>query len=267
MHTERTPSKARTLAVAAKTMSNKPSRKAATVAEPAWNELANFVLTFESLGLPDGLREHRITAHKMQDGGLTAEWRGTAPQAMYDWIGQHLGDWPAISGATQAAALATPDTTSAATNAPTNAPTAAPTNAAAGAAAPAAGHREALPAFHLQVTALHPRGEAGARVNTVRAQAFDIEAHVTAESLREDDDPADPVTCEVTFFCRNTVTAEKFGLGAPVVFDVSHAQREHTALLEQVCLAPGSYRLACIARLRGAAAPVACGQGPLLQVG
>ncbi|KNZ31186.1 MAG: hypothetical protein AD742_18445 [Methylibium sp. NZG] len=246
-------------------MSGKPGRKAAPAAEPAWSELANFVLTFESRELPAGLREHRITAHKMQDGGLTAEWRGTQQHAMCDWIGQHLGDWPVGPVEGTAAATAAAVTVEA-----HEAPSDAASSVAAAEARPASAPRDALPAFRLHVTALRPRSAADALahgVHTVAARAFDVEAEIAAEPIDADAALVDPLPCVVEFFGRNTVTAAKFRLGDAVLIEVTRALRAYTAVLEQVSLPPGTYRLACIARLRGAVAPVACGQGPLLHVG
>ena len=232
------------------------ARKPAAPAEPAWTEVANFVLTFESRVRVEGTRENRITAHKMQDGGLTAEWRGTEQQAMCGWIGQHLGDWPAAMGDEfiEAADPGTPSAGGSSTSGEGKQPTA---------------RREALPEYRLQVTAVHPRalGAPDAPVHVVDTRAFDIEASIIAVPVNADAATHDAVPCAVDFFCRNTMTAEKFQLGSTVVVDVTGSEHQYKAVLRQVALAPGHYRVACIARLRSAVAPVACAQGPLLQVG
>lgn len=262
MNQERTTAKARAQANASKPNPARAARNAAVPAEPAWNEVANFVLTFESRMRAQGARENRITAHKMQDGGLTAEWRGTEQQAMCGWIGQHLGDWPAASGDNVADAedpgrpSADRQSTSKEANPPTE-------------MRPATPPRPALPAFRLQVTALYPLAgsSADARVHVLGTQPFDLEASIIAEPVNPDAALEYPVPCAVEFFCRNATTTEKFQLGSTVVVDVTGTESVYKAVVRQVSLAPGHYRLACIARLRGAIAPVASVQGPLLQVG
>lgn len=261
MNQERTTAKARAQAPASKPMAARAARKAAAPVEPDWNEVANFVLTFESRTREQGARENRITAHKMQDGGLTAEWRGTEQQAMCGWIGQHLGDWPATGGdkVVEAGEPHTPSADRSSTSGETNEP------AEVGPAPPS---REALPAFRLQVTALYPlaQGSADAQVHAVGPRPFDLEASIIAEPVDTDAASESAVPCRVEFFCRNATTTEKFQLGS-IVFDVTGTEGAHKAVLRQVSLAPGHYRLACVAKLRRVISPVACLQGPLLQVG
>ena len=261
MNQERTTAKTRAQSVASKPIPARTARKAAAPVEPEWNEVANFVLTFESRTPARGARENRITAHKMQDGGLTAEWRGTEQQTMCGWISQHLGDWPAASDddVVGTGELPTPSADRASSSRETNEPTE---------VRPAAPSPEALPAFRLQVTALYPlaRGSADARVHAVGTLPFDLEASIIAEPLNPDAALEFPVPCEVEFFCRNTTTTEKLQLGS-IVVDMTRAESAHKAVLRQVSLAPGHYRLACIARLRRVISPVACLQGPPLQVG
>ena len=84
--------------------------------------------------------------------------------------------------------------------------------------------------------------------------------------MNADDIALGSAQCAVEFFCRNTQTAEKSRLGPAVTLDVAGTQRSYTAVLPSVTLLPGSYRVACVARLHNAIAPVACMQGPLLQV-
>ena len=205
MNQERTTAKARTQAAVSKPLAARAARKAAAPMEPDWNEVANFVLTFESRTRAQGARENRITAHKMQDGGLTAEWRGTEQQAMCSWIGQHLGDWPAASGdnVVEAGEPRTPSADRSSTSGEPNEP------AEVGPAAPS---REVLPAFRLQVTALYPlaQGSAGAQVHAVGTLPFDLEASIIAEPVDTDATSEYAVPCTVEFFCRNTTTTEKF---------------------------------------------------------
>ena len=54
---------------------NKAARPAAADKRDEWSEVANFVITFERRGAQAaGTLERRISAHKMQDGGISARW-------------------------------------------------------------------------------------------------------------------------------------------------------------------------------------------------
>jgi hypothetical protein len=215
-----------------------------------WDEVANFVLTFESRAVASGTRENRITAHKMQEGGITEKWIGTEPQPMVQWIRDHLGDWA------QAAVRTDP---------PIKVP------------------RHELAAFRLEVSALCPiarasgdRGheqaelaarQSDARIHVSGPATFDLEAVVQIDPSNADLLADGSVRCAVEFFSRNTLTAEKARLGEAMTAEVTATQRSYTAVLLNVTLNTGSHRLACVARLRNSAAPIACLQGPLIQVG
>lgn len=70
----------------------KVARGAAPKEEDRWTEVANFVVTFERRDTEAGV-DRRITAHKMQDDGITAKWTGVAQHPMCEWIANHTGDW------------------------------------------------------------------------------------------------------------------------------------------------------------------------------
>ena len=69
----------------------KAARAAAPKEEDGWTEVANFVVTYERRDSAAGV-DRRITAHKMQDDGITAKWTGEAQQPMCEWIANHTGD-------------------------------------------------------------------------------------------------------------------------------------------------------------------------------
>ena len=268
MNNPRTAARTRPTPPETKPAPPRPGRKPAGPVEAAWNEVANFVLTFESRTLASGASENRITAHKMQDGGLTEKWTGTEQQPMVRWISEHVGDWP--EAAAKAAAEPAHSSVAQADPPPYLQRSADPDV-----------QRDIPAAFRLTVSSLQPvlnpfagadpRHAAvhlsGARIQMPGATPFDLEAAVSIDALNDTAAASgSSVRCVVEFFCRNTRTAEKTRLGEAYSGGVAGARSSCTAALRGVRLAPGSYRLACVARLTGAGAPPAFLQGPWLEV-
>jgi hypothetical protein len=262
-------------------------RKAESPGGETWVEAANFVITFERRNADaNGRIARRITAHKMQEGGISAEWTGLQQEPMCDWIAHHVGDWGDEPNA-------------AAASEPTGPTSTLHSAALAGPADPE------VASLHL--AALDPRGEVASqavvepspvpsaasgttvrisRLNVVRSatlvpqssvagaveagddgrMAFDLLAHLQfgEGGVGDASDPAMPA-CPIEFFGRNLATAQKMRLGEAQA-PANQRGRCVAVTLSNVELPPGTYRLACVARLTNSNAPPASLRGPLLVV-
>jgi hypothetical protein len=236
-----------------------------------WSEVANFVLTFETRLLRSGREERRITAHKMQDGGITARWTGHAQQPMVNWIAEHLGDW----GELPSQESVPPDAESAHVTHPPSPPSAAT-------ASTAVSPKPWLDAAQvsLSITAVVAR-QAGAMGSPAGAPAtlqpsrarlrggevFDLDA--TIEVSCASPLPAAPLAsqCKVEFFGRNLSTKKSIRIGeASIDADLVSGAGVYQAHLGGLSLPPGTYRLNSIASLPTRTARLAHTEGPLLDV-
>jgi hypothetical protein len=200
-----------------------------------WAEVANFVVTFERRGSQaEGTLERRITAHKMQDGGISARWSGPAQQPMVAWMAQQVGEWAADVASTEG-------TTPAAPNGPGPAAT---TDACA------------VSIQDFQALAL---GE---------SKAFDLEANIEVQGLETVVQPGALALppCTVAFYSRNVATRDKSALGSVVLEDLEPGRRSYRARLKAVVLPAGEYRLESVALLRGRSPKMAHKVGPVLHV-
>ncbi len=241
--------------------SSPPAHKSASLAakaargvaprEAPWAEVANFVVTFERRESEsgDGI-ERRITAHKMQDDGITAKWTGAGQQAMCEWIANQVRDWvnpePAESTRNEVGCD------------------------------PIAARAPELDTTHVtlaiaQVRALgsvdpEPSGsgtqDEGCRTSFKRGEVFNLEALIEFSGLREADAGHIP-PCSVQFFSRNTLTKERARLGEASIAERGCGQSSYRAVLTRVQLAEGSYRLESVAMLKGKQPKFAYEQVPL----
>jgi hypothetical protein len=240
--------------------------------EESWTEVANFVLTFERrVGAVDGQTEKRITAHKMQEGGITANWTGVAQQPMCEWIAQHVGDWARAQAQAQLEEVAPTLTTEEIHNEEIqqgDTETLAPPAAAAPPAALglAVAQVRALQAIVETVPGGSPAAPSNSRASFKSGEAFSLEALIEINGLG-DAQPLDPAAaCSVQFFSRNTVTSEAARLGEACVAEPVNGQSSYRAVLRRVRLPAGTYRLESVATLKGMPPKHAYGQGPVLQV-
>ena len=225
---------------------DKAARPAAADKRDEWSEVANFVITFERRGAQAaGTLERRISAHKMQDGGISARWSGVAQQPMAAWMAEHVGDWaddeaplPGAPASAEAGRAARPTATDAAT--------------AAAAAARATDNTS------ISIQNFRVRGQADA--------AFDLEADIEVECPVGAKARLLP-PCSVSFFSRNVANHDKAALGTIVVDGLAPGRKSYRARLPAVKLPAGEYRLESVALLKGAATKVAYKAGPVLHVG
>lgn len=235
--------------------------------ERAWNEVASFVIHFERRSAASGGgSERRITAHKMQDGGITARWTGLAQQPMVGWIAEHLSDWGDLPGdePVSHAAEATPGVAGGTTaDVPAPLPDASQVSlSVAGVAARQAGASGA--------PAARPEAPSAASIRLRSHEAFVLDATIEIAAVNES--LVDPLGegCTVQFFGRNILTQEGIRLGqakvdaAPV--DREGGRRAFRASLDDVSLPAGTYRLVSVATLSTRPAKLAHFQGPMLEV-
>jgi hypothetical protein len=232
------------------------------VAARPWREVANFVVTFESRANAAGGEDKRITAHKMQEGGITASWTGAEQQPMCRWIAEHVGEgWEPAPGPTDALQAA---------DRPEPARKPAPQLAPEGHdAAPS------LPGVALTIAQLRARpivepvaptdaraGDAAAARGRT-ALAFDLEAVLDIEAA---DLHGQAVAWPVEFYLRDMHTASKRRLGVASTEVLVAGRASYAARLSEVELPAGIYRVDCVARTPGNAPGFAFRQGPVLQV-
>jgi hypothetical protein len=237
----------------------KAVRSAAPKEEASWTEVANFVVTFERRESETGTGiERRITAHKMQDDGITAKWTGLAQQPMCEWMTEHVGDWAKTQ--------------------PTTPVEAEPLQSGSDAAAPP----DKPTALQLEISmlrAVHTYAEHACTGTIAPAElgrggvgslksgtAFDVEVTVKINGLCKGKAPQNSVPCSVQFFCRNTLTSEGTRLGAVSVVEMVDNKSAYRAVLPRVSLAAGTYRLESVATLKDAHPSFAYGQSSLLEV-
>ena len=219
----------------------------------AWVEVANFVLTFESRNTRAGGHEERITAHKMQEGGITATWTGAELRPMCQWIGEHVGDWAEHAPAPTAEAVR-----------------GSASNGAAPAPLPqlnlAIAQLRAVPATQGRAAAMGAPGAAQRPMSRTDADTFNLEAVLEISADGPLDPALPPTRCPVEFFSRNMLTTEKQRLGEASTVEWVPGRLSYAATLSRVRLPVDTYRLDCVARLPNATRPFAYLQGPLLQV-
>ena len=244
--------------------------------DDAWSEVANFVVTFEQRSSgAGGSAERRITAHKMQEGGITAEWSGAAQQPMCAWIQDHVGDWGGLVGDDAEAGAAG---SIAAGAAPGDAPAAAPTPVQLPAVAQSplidrkqedmtllfSELRVALQAADADVPAsVAARGPDA--MSIASDHAFNVEGRIELRGLREPD-LRRHAHCSVQFFGRNLATKEGLNLGKVEIESLAEGQTSYQAVLRGVRLPAGHYRLASVALLQGDLHRMAYKAGPLVQI-
>jgi hypothetical protein len=261
---------------------------AAQDAAGAWNEVANFVVTFERRERgerrdADGV-ERRISAHKMQDGGISAAWTGIEQQPMCAWIADHLGaDWAEAgtdaapeAGAAERLLGADPTAPPAVSEPHKTLPPSAASMVATSddAATPVEPRVVALAVSHVRPVRPGSHGAANTSGHAVEPTReplqgdapFDLEALVRVEAVSPCGPAQEPLSGSVQFFCRNMATAEKRRLGEVPWEQAAQGGTTHCARLSSVCLPKGRYRLASIAKARGTAHQVAYSEGPLLEV-
>jgi hypothetical protein len=233
----------------------KPERGGATRKEERWTEMASFVVNFERRNNADGSGERRITAHKMQDGGITAQWTGVAQEPLVRWIADHVSDWgdresiQAVAGHAAESSLidlgdAVCDTT-----------TVSLSITAIGAHTP--GHSGG---------AVRAEASNGASSVALRSgAAFELSAVVEINAQDGRELPAASTPCTVQFFSVNTVTKQRSRLGE-VWAGQAAGRSSLAATLPRVTLPAGSYRVTSVALLKGTPPKLAYAQGPLLEV-
>jgi hypothetical protein len=231
----------------------------------AWTEVASFVINFERRASSESRGpERRITAHKMQDGGITAAWTGLAQQPMCQWIAEHVSDWANVDPADAAERSAMKTWHEKAVPAPHRMPK------------KADDHPEASPS--IAAVRAHQTGvvDVTLRANAPRAllgvalkpdEAFDLDTWIDMPaSCLGALDPGTP-QCTVLFFGKNTQTHEGLRLGAAVAEARNAGDHSFMASLPEIKLPAGSYRVAVVAELNGLPERRAYGQGPLLEIG
>lgn len=262
-------------------------RGAKAARERTWSEVASFVIHFERRATGDGAGERRITAHKMQDGGITARWTGLAQQPMTSWIAEHLGDWgdepapevpPGCAASTASATPAAPTSTAPTPHTATRALAGTGTASADGPIP-----RPRAPGVELAITAVIARSAvagparaadwpavAPARARLRGGESFELAAEVrivgAADAAVADAAPALP--CKVEFFGRDLATRKSIRLGAADVGAAAGgAAGAYRAHLGGLVLPPGTYRLDSVALLGARPAKLAHAEGPVLEVG
>jgi hypothetical protein len=230
----------------------KPARSVAPKEEASWTEVANFVVTFERRESETGAGiERRITAHKMQDDGITAKWTGVAQQPMCEWIADHVSDWviaeprsAEVDGSAIAAQVPGVDTTGLAMR-------------ITQVRAVLSADRAPAAVGSTQEDSRHTSFESG--------EAFNLEALIEISGLPKSQAAQIPA-CSVQFFSRNAVTKEKVRLGEARIADHVEGRSSFRAKLALVRLAAGNYRLEAVAMLKGQQPILAYGLAPMMQV-
>lgn len=235
----------------------KGARSAPQKREAAWIDVASFVISFEHRAAVTGRSERRITAHKMQDGGITAEWTGLAQQPLAQWIADHVGDWGdeeplqglMASAETSACidAKAIPCDTSALVVSVTKVE-----------AHQAGGHRTADGARSV--------AETPGAVALQSSTAFELEAVVEISAPCGQEVSPHSASCTVQFFSRNTSTLESSRLGEVLANVRPGTRGAYAATLPRVKLPAGTYRVASVAILKGVPPKLAYAQGPMLEI-
>ena len=241
--------------------SGKGTRVAALAKGDDWSEVANFVVTFERReSEAAGTVEQRISAHKMQDGGITAIWSGVGQQPMCEWIANHVGDWASMD--------ADKHETDAVSQEVILAPSLASTPSDGDAAAISSDVTVTISDLRtLAASADAQTLGAGKldRTSFASGEAFNVETRIEISGLRGRDLHRNSPCC-VKFFSRNIATRLGLQLGQVSVDDLAEGQTSYRAVLPRVSLPAGSYRLETVALLKGTQTKMAYRQGPLLQV-
>jgi hypothetical protein len=280
------------------------ARGAAPKEEDVWTEVANFVVTFERRDSAAGV-DRRITAHKMQDDGITAKWTGVAQQPMCAWIANHTGDWgftesvsPALTGLagdSKASAAASMGPVSAAPgtvtsqvralhavrpDAPIEANHAAceparPADAAARAEVPAPIPDASRVSLSIRTVTARQAGDSGpsagaptpaTRVRLRGDEVFNLDATIEVAGATESLVTPLATQCRVQFFGRNMSTKKGIRLGEANVGVAESGGGAYRASLGGVTLPAGTYRLDSIATLPAWSAKLARAEGPMLDV-
>lgn len=259
--------------------SGKPTR------ERAWSEVASFVVQFEKRAAADGSFDRRITAHKMEDGGITARWTGLAQQPMVDWIAQHLGEWGELPAGDRAPPRvdATPkEAPGQAEATPLPASAAMPPQEATASRAPWRG----TPPILLSITEVVARqaGASGSAAGSSEAprhgrsrlrgtEPFELDATIAMTGAPDQPAAMRAGPCKVEFFGRNVSTKQSVRLGEvhvaagdAVGAAPSRGEALYRAHLGGLRLPPGTYRLDSIASLPTRSARLAHAEGPMLEV-
>ena len=234
---------------------SKGARSVSAKKEQPWTDVASFVINFERRAVVAGRSERRITAHKMQDGGITAGWTGLAQQPLVEWIADHVGDWGDSEPVQSLLAPAVAD----------NRIDAKPTLCDTTAVALSITAVEAHQAGGIETTAGARAREQARGVVLRSGTAFDLDAVVEISGL-EDEILSTSAPCTVQFFSRNTVTQERSRLGEVLAGAQAAGRSSYSATLPQITLPAGTYRVASVAILKGTPPKLAYAQGPLLEI-
>lgn len=224
--------------------------------EERWTEMASFVINFERRAGARGSAERRITAHKMQDGGITAQWSGLAQEPLIQWIAEHVNDWGDMESVQPVAAA----------------------EAALPLIAGAAAHCDTA-SVNLSISAVeaHQAGRTGAggrgqtpdpgrTVALKSSAAFDLDAVVRISGPDGRELPSASTPCTVQFFVSNVATKEQSRLGEVRAGATAPGASSAAATLPRITLPAGTYRVASVAILKGTPPKLAYAQGPLLEV-
>jgi hypothetical protein len=237
-------------------------RRSALPRDEGWDELANFVVTFERRqARPDAPVERRITAHRMENDGITAKWTGDAQLALGAWMSDQVPGWSvavAVAAAEPAAARALAQIAPAAEPVPS---TASADNARTPSVAVPTPATTASPSS-LEFLALKVQGAEG-QPSAQAGLPFEVEAWLQAAPRDAGELPSG--ACAVQFFCRNASTAqgERLGIVSAVAVGGGHRYR---AVFQCDGLPAGTYRIESAASMRNAREVFAYRRGPLLEV-
>lgn len=241
--------------------------RAATAAPPSrpWTEAASFVVHFERRAVAGSAEsfEHRITAHKMEDGGISAQWIDGTLEPLVRWIAEHAGEpWAAGSGGEAAVGEAAE----------------AEATVPAAAVPERAGIAMCIARFGVRAADGTAAAEGGdgpssdqPEVQLAVGTAVDLEATIRIEGFAAA--PADGTTppCTVHFYGRNSLTQQGMLLGevaaAPLAEGGATGADLWRARLRHLNLPAGSYRLATVATLDAMPSVRAHAGGPMLLVG